>query len=469
MPARLGVLTARCRRVTASAPSSHADPVKVVRLIRAFQDGGHRIATLDPLGLGDADLDDTVPPELNVSSYFSPDELSLPVHLSADGAQQAGMIGGFASQAGMTVADLCRRLHQTYASTVGVEFAHLDCRVQRDWLCDQLETPSPVSLSASEQRRALEKLCWASNLEAFLNKSFPTTKRFGLEGCESMIVGLDMLMAHASQSGVQHVIMGMPHRGRLNVLANVLHKPLEAILCEFRGSGVGTPADAELLRERSSRIFAQFDVDGNAQLDMDELHAALSLLGVDAAVEELIETLNVFDIDGSCTLDADEFHNLAVRLLSKGFSGDAKYHLGTVCTRHDLAGGLTIKLLPNPSHLEAVNPLVMGAVRAKQRTVADHSRRQVLPVLIHGDAAFSGQGVVAETLGLSDLHGYTTGWCYIYIYIAIDIYTDIDRYRYRYISDLHGYTTGWFCIYSKIAYYLFDLLCDRSMYFCIGL
>jgi len=179
-------------------------------------------------------------------------------------------------------------------------------------------------------------------------------------------VGLDTLVIHASQHGVEEIIMGMPHRGRLNVLANVLHKPLEQILCEFRGSGVGTPADMQQLIERSSRAFSQFDTNGDGELDLEELQEALKLVGIEAAPEEVMTLMEDFDEDGTFTLCAEEFQELAVKLLSKNFSGDAKYHLGTTSSRELPSGRINMKLLPNPSHLEAVNPLVLSS-RARAR------------------------------------------------------------------------------------------------------
>jgi 2-oxoglutarate dehydrogenase complex dehydrogenase (E1) component-like enzyme len=376
---------------------------RVVALVSAFRAHGHRIAQLDPLGLGDADLDSSVPPELELSAYFRQSEHALQV--------PPGMItGGLAAGASaLTVQQLVERLREVYSSTVGIEISHLDSRAQREWLQERLE--APAALEGAELVQALEKLAWASSLESFLGKTFPNVKRFGLEGCESLVVGLDALLTHAAQLGVEHVAMGMPHRGRLNVLANVLHKPLEQILCEFRGSGVGTPADLARLRERSDAIFARFDADGSGELELIELQAALEIIGIQASLDEVMTTMEEFDVDGTCTLSKGEFYDLAVTLLSRSFSGDQKYHLGTTSRRTCSVTGaeLTVQLLPNPSHLEAVNPLVVGTTRARQQDMGDNLRRKCVALLLHGDAAFAGQGVVFETLGLSDLHAYTTG------------------------------------------------------------
>ena len=203
----------------------------------------------------------------------------------------------------------------------------------------------------------------------------------------------------------------------LQVLANVAGKPIEAILCEFRGSHSGTLADEQRLREQSDKVFAELaqkTLEGLDRLEplatLDVLHAALHRLGIDATMEEAAAALSLHDLDATGALTADEFFSLALRLLGRSYSGDVKYHLG-ITQQRQLQNGrnLTISLLPNPSHLEAVNPLVVGLARAKQQRLGDHERRRVLPLLLHGDAAFCAQGVVFECLGLSDLFDYTTG------------------------------------------------------------
>ena len=203
----------------------------------------------------------------------------------------------------------------------------------------------------------------------------------------------------------------------LQVLANVAGKPIEAILCEFRGSHSGTLADEQRLREQSDKVFAELaqkTLEGLDRLEplatLDVLHAALHRLGIDATMEEAAAALSLHDLDATGALTADEFFSLALRLLGRSYSGDVKYHLG-ITQQRQLQNGrnLTISLLPNPSHLEAVNPLVVGLARAKQQRLGDRERRRVLPLLLHGDAAFCAQGVVFECLGLSDLFDYTTG------------------------------------------------------------
>jgi len=185
----------------------------------------------------------------------------------------------------------------------------------------------------------LDRLCWSDHFESFLASKYSTTKRFGLEGCEVLIPGMEELIDTSADLGVENIVMGMAHRGRLNVLANVVRKPFEHIFCEFHGSGAAS----------------------------DESN----------------------DWSGS---------------------GDVKYHLGMSHTRPTASGKpVTISLVANPSHLEAVNPVVEGKTRAKQHYSGDKDRSRSMPIIIHGDAAFSGQGVVFETMGLSDLHDYTTG------------------------------------------------------------
>jgi 2-oxoglutarate dehydrogenase E1 component len=235
-----------------------------------------------------------------------------------------------------TLRKIVEILHKTYSGTVGIEFMHIQDPDQKSWIQSRIEgTGGIFDTSAEEKREILEHLTETEGFEQFLHVKFSGTKRFGLDGGESTVPALEMIIRVGAELGVDEILLGMPHRGRLNVLANVMGKPYAAILSEFQG---GT---------------ATFDVQG---------------------------------------------------------SGDVKYHLGT-STDRVLAGDrpVHLSLTANPSHLEAVNPVVMGKARAKQRLKGDLERSQVVPVLMHGDAAFIGQGVVHECLEMSELKGYRVG------------------------------------------------------------
>ena len=238
----------------------------------------------------------------------------------------------------MKLRDIIARLEQIYTKSIGVEYMHIWDHEQVNWIREQIETPQAMVFTKEEKLRMLDRLTWSDHFEAFLASKYSTAKRFGLEGCEVLIVGMKELIDTATEEGVDNVVMGMPHRGRLNVLANVVRKPLEHIFSEFQG--LTSPNHEE-------------------------------------------------DFSGS---------------------GDVKYHLGMSYTRPTHSGGTVhMSLVANLSHLEAVNPVVQGKVRAKQHYTGDTKREKCMPILLHGDAAFSGQGVVFETMGLSDLHDYSTG------------------------------------------------------------
>ena len=293
----------------------------VTRLIDAYREVGHYLADLDPLGLappGDAgglldpayhglredDLDRTF-----YSQLFDPPHASL--------------------------RDLLAVLRETYSRTVGVEYMHIRNNEIRSWLRDRMEsTRNRPQLDLRQKRRIILKLNAAELFETFLHTHYVGAKRFSLEGGETLIPLLDAIIERSAKHGVKEIVLGMPHRGRLNVLANTLDKPYGLIFGEFE--------------DNQPETFAG--------------------------------------------------------------DGDVKYHLG-FSADHETADGQTVhlSLTPNPSHLEAVNPVVEGRMRAKQGRFADNDRRLGVPILIHGDAAFAGQGLVAETLNLSQLKGYRTG------------------------------------------------------------
>ena len=235
-----------------------------------------------------------------------------------------------------TVHQMIDILKRTYCSTIGIEFMHISAPEEKAWLQQRIEGPDKeISFTQKGKKAILTKLIEAENFEHFLNKKYTGTKRFGLDGGEAMIPALEQVIKHGGAHGVEEIVIGMPHRGRLNVLANVMGKPLRAIFNEFKG-GSSTPDEVE-------------------------------------------------------------------------GSGDVKYHLGTSTDRKFDDINVHLSLTANPSHLEIVDPVVLGKARAKQDQIGDHERNKVLPLLLHGDAAFAGQGVVAECFALSALKGHKSG------------------------------------------------------------
>ncbi|MCL6607247.1 MAG: 2-oxoglutarate dehydrogenase E1 component, partial [Geminicoccaceae bacterium] len=299
------------------------DHLRVIMLIRAYRVRGHLIAKLDPLGLTGNDYH----PELDWRTYgFTEADLDREFYLDyVLGLEKA------------TLRKIVEVLQRTYSGTIGIEFLHIQDPEQKAWIQARVENPASFTdVTAEEKREILEQLTVTEGFEQFLHVKFPGTKRFGLDGGESAIPALETIIRTAAGLGVEEIVLGMAHRGRLNVLANVMGKPYAAILSEFQGAAV-------------------------------------------------------YD-----------------RFLG---SGDVKYHLGT-STDRTLPDGRTIhlSLTANPSHLEAVNPVVMGKVRAKQRQRGDTAERsRVMGLLIHGDAAFIGQGVVHECLEMCELKGYRIG------------------------------------------------------------
>jgi 2-oxoglutarate dehydrogenase E1 component len=290
-------------------------------LINAYRVRGHLFADLDPLGLQQAPPND----EFVLKRYGL-------AHVDPDTIFSTGNLAGPATEPLWSVLE---RLKDTYARTIGVEFTFLENREARDWLRETMElTGNHIDLSREQQVRILTKLTDAEIFEQFLHTKYTGAKRFSLEGGESVIPMLDILVERASELGVEEVVIGMAHRGRLNVMVNIMEMNVR-------------------------QIFAGFEDD-----------------------------------------DPEAYVG----------RGDVKYHLGYSLDRKTASGNnIHMTLAFNPSHLEWVNPVVEGRVRAKQDRKADHDRITVLPLLIHGDAAFVGQGVVAETLNLSRLQAYETG------------------------------------------------------------
>ncbi|MCZ7584606.1 MAG: thiamine pyrophosphate-dependent enzyme [Deltaproteobacteria bacterium] len=318
----------QARSIFGGAPSAAAPvadvakQIAVLRLIDYYRTYGHQYATLDPLGT-DLTPDYTEPP----LSHFGLGNADLDVTFVAD---------DFGRGAPVTLREIRKRLRDSYCRTVGVEFAHIQDEEQVSWLRALIETGSYLSWVTPEvEKLAAESIIRAEAFEKFLHKKFVGTKRFSLEGAESLISALDSLVEASALHHIETVIFGMAHRGRINVLANILHKECEMIFNEF---------------------------------------------------EDIIDSR-----------------------LSFG-SGDVKYHLGFNNVRTTRDGReIWMSLTSNPSHLEAVNAVVEGRVRARQDRMGDVNHKRVLPVLIHGDAAFAGQGTVMETLNLAKLSGYRTG------------------------------------------------------------
>src|SRR5262245_28694931 len=290
--------------------------------IRSYRVRGHLLADLDPLGYEPKDW-----PELDMSTYG----------LTIWDKERTFFSDGVTDKPFATLREIQETLHLTYCRHVGVEFMHIADPEQRNWLRLRMEgNRNAEELGKAVQLRALDKLVEAEAFERFLHTRFVGHKRFSLEGGDTLIPVLDALLEHGAEHGVTRAVLGMAHRGRLNVLAHVMHKPLTRIFTEFEGH-----------------------------------------------------------------LDPE---------MTQG-SGDVKYHLGAQASHTTSTGrGVELELACNPSHLEAVDPVVQGMVRARQEQLQKgQDRRQVLPVLIHGDAAYAGQGVVHETLQMSQLHGYRTG------------------------------------------------------------
>ena len=298
------------------------DSVRAIMIIRAYRIRGHLAADLDPLGLTDRNNQ----PELDPASYgFAEADLDRPIFLD--------MVLGLEMASMRQIIDIVRR---TYCGTFALQYMHISDPEQASWLKERIEGYGKEIAFTREGRKAiLNKLVEAEGYEKFLHVKYMGTKRFGLDGAESLIPAMEQIVKRGGSLGVKEVAIGMPHRGRLSVLANVMQKPYRAIFNEFQGGS-----------------FKPEDVDG---------------------------------------------------------SGDVKYHLGASSDRTFDGNTVHLSLTANPSHLEAVNPVVLGKVRAKQDQYGDSDRHQVLPILLHGDAAFAGQGVVAECFGLSGLKGHRTG------------------------------------------------------------
>jgi len=298
------------------------DSIRALMLIRAYRAIGHLAADLDPLGLSQR----TTHNELQPETYgFTEADLDRPIFIDyVLGLETA------------SIRQILRILQRTYCRHIGVEFTHISTPAQKSWIQQRIEgEEKDVSFTVEGKKAILNKLIEAEAFEKFSDVKYTGTKRFGLDGAEAMVPALEQIIKRGGQLGLRDIVLGMAHRGRLNVLANVMGKPHRAIFNEFKGGS-----------------FKPDDVEG---------------------------------------------------------SGDVKYHLGASSDRTFDGNNVHLSLTANPSHLEIVDPVVLGKVRAKQDQLSDVERHRVLPLLIHGDAAFAGQGVVAECFGLSGLKGHRTG------------------------------------------------------------
>ena len=313
----------------ADAVAAASDSIRAMMLVRTYRVRGHLAANLDPLGLSKQDIPADLTPEYH---GFSGADLEKRVY-----------VGGTLGLEWTTVRELVDTLRANYCGPVGLEYMHISDVEERRFLQERMEGKDAAIQFTPEGKKAiLGKVIEAEQYEKFLGRKYVGTKRFGLDGGESMIPALEAVIKYGGQLGVREIVYGMSHRGRLNVLANVMAKPYRIIFHEFSG-GSANPDDV-------------------------------------------------------------------------GGSGDVKYHLGTSTDREFDGIKVHMSLVPNPSHLEAVNPVVLGKVRANQTARDDLAKHeQVLPVLLHGDAAFAGQGIVWECLSFSGIRGYNTGGCLHFI------------------------------------------------------
>ena len=328
--AKVGAKVAERAAPTASAESVRAatlDSLRAIMMIRAYRMRGHLRANLDPLGIAIPEGDAS---ELDPATYgFTEADYDRPIFLDYVLGLETG-----------TLREILAILKRTYCADIGVQYMHISDPAQKAWLQERIEgRDKEINFTKEGKIAILKKLIEAEGFERFLHKRFPGTKRFGLDGGEAMVPALEQIIKRGGALGVRDIVIGMPHRGRLNVLAAVMAKPYQVIFHEFQG-GSTLPSDVE-------------------------------------------------------------------------GSGDVKYHMGASSDRAFDGNNVHLSLTANPSHLEIVNPVVLGKARAKQaftlRENPEGGRNHVLPLLLHGDAAFAGQGVIAECFTISGVKGYRTG------------------------------------------------------------
>ncbi|XP_045764601.1 2-oxoglutarate dehydrogenase, mitochondrial isoform X2 [Maniola jurtina] len=308
------------------------DHLAVQAIIRSYQARGHLAADVDPLGITTANLPAlgmrAPNSELIMRKYFNFDEADMDRVFKLPSTTFIGE-----KEKALPLREILNRLEEAYCNNIGIEFMFINSLEQCNWIRQRMEPPNVTKMNNDQKRLILARLTRSTGFENFLAKKWSSEKRFGLEGCEILIPAMKQVIDTSTRLGVESIIMGMPHRGRLNVLANVCRKPLHQLFTQFAG------------------------------LEAED--------------------------DGS---------------------GDVKYHLGTYIERLNRVTNKNIRLAvcANPSHLEAVDPVVQGKTRAEQFYRGDNEGKKVMSILLHGDAAFAGQGVVFETMHLSDLPAYTT-------------------------------------------------------------
>ena len=299
------------------------DSIRAIMLIRAYRINGHLLAKLDPLKLQEQNIH----PELDPKTYgFTDNDWDRPI-----------FIDNVLGMESATLRQIMEIVKETYCSSIGIEFMHVQDPAQKGWIQERIESIRNATEFTKRGKKAIyERLVGAETFEQFLHKKYAGTKRFGLDGSESVVPAIEQILKRGSQLGMKEVVIAMAHRGRLNLLYNILNKPFRAIISEFLGNQAN-PEDA-------------------------------------------------------------------------GGSGDVKYHMGASADREFDGKTVHLSLQANPSHLEVVAPVVIGRVRAKQNQHNDtNDRLSVLGIVLHGDAAFAGQGIVAETFDFSGLRGYRTG------------------------------------------------------------
>ncbi len=308
------------KEVKTFSKESNSSSINAVAMIRSYRQRGHLIAKLDPLGLRESDYLDELHPE---SYGFKKEEYNNKIFLD-----------GVINRQYSNISEILKFLRDKYCGSLGYEYMHISNPTERKWFRDRVEKADDFKFTQNGKEAILKKLIQAEGFEKFLHTKYVGSKRFGLDGGESLIPALEQIIKIGGQSKIKEVKIGMSHRGRLNVLANVLQKSYKRIFNEFAG-----------------------EINSNSEDD----------------------------------------------------TGDVKYHLGASSNREFDGNSVHVSLTDNPSHLEAVNPVVLGQTRAKQYFHKDKERKKVIPILIHGDAAFAGQGVVAECFAMSGLPGHNTG------------------------------------------------------------
>ena len=301
--------------------ASNSNSIKAVSLIRAYRQRGHLLSKVDPLEMRESEYLDELHPE---NYGFKKDDYSKKIYLD-----------GVLNKEYSNIKEILSVLRKIYCGNIGYEYMHISNPTERKWFRDRVEKDeNALKFTVNGKNAILNKLIQAEGFEKFLHTKYVGSKRFGLDGGESLIPALEQIIKIGGQSNIKEVKIGMSHRGRLNVLANVLQKSYKRIFNEFAGEINNTEEDS---------------------------------------------------------------------------AGDVKYHLGASSDREFDGNVVHVSLTDNPSHLEAVNPVVLGQTRAKQFFHKDVKRNKVIPILIHGDAAFAGQGVVAECFAMSGLPGHNTG------------------------------------------------------------